>query len=223
MPNLNCEINIPKGTFSEIDSKIEYGELQFKYPLKNNELKLFKGEQHFNIDEIFFKICHNNETLSKLRLIKSKIVDQVFYKVSKVHSTEKMKGYAHCLYRNAIEYLDYPIISDNVLTLPGSYNIWQKLINDYKRDEVNVKIIDTIKKQEKDYNMKYARTQIWGFDEDFIGFIKDDISILDEAHYNKEVSNELFIYLRDNYKKIRDRRHILLSLQKSTPYLLINK
>ncbi|UII21594.1 hypothetical protein [Fulvivirga ligni] len=215
MPNLNCEYALPKGHFFNCDHGIEYNQIQFHQPKFDiSNLWIHFG---FREQEKFFKISNQDGlTLSLLRLLPLSILNNNYYGISKIGTLPSYRGngYAYQLYRCAIERLDLPIICDASLTIPGSYNIWMKLIHESKTDSFEIKHLDTKSEAIKDYAYKNPMPRIWGYDEDILEIIKDDKENLEDAYLDGEVSEELYKFLKHHLNLLEDRSHVRLSANK---------
>lgn len=215
MPNLNCEIQIPKGHFFTCDIGVAYNQIPFHQPTFNTvNLTIHCGNIN---NEQYFKISNQNgETICLLRLVIVNILNRDFFKVSKIGTLPayRRNGYAYHLYRLAIERLEFPIICDTTLTIPGSYNIWIKLIRDSKAGDIQVKSIDTRKNTIVQYSYKNPKIRTWGFDSELLNIIKEDKENLEEAYKEEDISKELYEFLKSNMRHIGDKIHIRITAEK---------
>lgn len=215
MPNLNCEISLPKGHFFTCDTNVEYQQIQFtQSAFDKTNLTIYYGHRN---GEQYFKISDQDRvTISLLRLLRTNLVNTDFYKVSKVgtKSEHRLNGYAYQLYLTALERLDLPILSDATLTIPGSYNIWAKLLHDSRHGNIEIKSLNTKTNKINKYSYKNPKTRIWGYDPDILNIIKEDKENLNEAYADGQITKELYEFVRDNLRLLGDRRHLRLVVEK---------
>ncbi len=216
MPNLNCEISVPKGFFFSCDQNIIYKQILFTLPtFDTTHLIIHYGQ---GTGEVFFKISNKEgETLSLLRLKKVNIANRDFYQISKIgtKSNYRSRGYAYQLYVTAIKELELAIISDTTLTIPGSYNIWTKLIQDSSKGNFEIQIINISTNKVEQYSIKKSKTSIWGYDPDLLNIIKEDRQNLEDAFYDNDITKELYHFISDNLKNLDDKRKIRIIAQKT--------
>lgn len=156
----------------------------------------------------------NNSLLSTIRLKIENINGQNYYVVNKVNSIIKKMGYAKFLYEYCFTNLNLPVISDNIQTRPGSYNLWKSfLINPNEKYEILIFNTETNNK------MKYSTRnfndyKIWGWDGDFINLAQEDPKFLYDALKYGDLNSELYAFLNSNIDKVKDRKNIRLLSKK---------
>lgn len=152
-----------------------------------------------------------DETLSILRLKRISINDEEYYEANKSLSLVKRKGYSKCLYEYAIRNLDFPIITDSTHTKPGSSDLWKKFQQNQDTSGYEILVFNTkTNHKSKFIQRNYNDYDIWGWHEDFTYMAREDPKFLQDAVKAGDMNLELYQFLNNDIKKIRDRSHIRL-------------
>jgi hypothetical protein len=209
MPNVINVIDLPRGYFYESDTHIVYE----TFPTFNDSnapddtITLIGFTQDNN--HIFFKLLDIEENLiALLRVVKINLCGQEFYKIYKIGSKIRLKGYAKYLYNVAVRHCNYPLISDLNLTRPGSFNIWQSFIVSRINAPYTVQVINTNECSISDYDSRKHETSYWGFDEDMLEVYKDEPENLEYQYNDGMMEEDLYEFLRDNLKTLKNRNDI---------------
>lgn len=86
--------------------------------------------------------------LSILRLEEVLICGKIYHQINKSFSIKPQQGHGQLLYQLVFEYHNINIVSDCINSLPGSYNLWKKLINQ------GIKLFRYDTKNDKTYEIK---------------------------------------------------------------------
>lgn len=195
------------------------------------------------VDHIFFRIndvanCPENTTLLKCELKSSVIIKlnrnednallaiirlkienihgEDYFKIDKVSSIVRKKGYAKFLYEYCFLNLELSVISDRIQTKPGSADLWKSFLNSHN-ELYEILIFNT----ETNNKMKYSTRnfndyKIWGWYEDFLELAKEDPKFLYDALKYGDLNSELYTFLNSNIDKVKNRENIRLLGSKRT-------
>lgn len=215
MPNLTSENTLPRGYFWNCDDTVSYEVLNLSQIILPKNTTLYFGVQN---NYHFYKLTTlQNYKVSLLRLVAENVCNEDFFRVSKIHSRIRHKGYATTLYLAAIFNSQLNLISDTTLTIPGSYNIWRKLFKiQNELSAFTIMTVDINKKKETELNTKTPITRIYGFDTGLLEIIGDDIENLEVAFEDGDISQELFEFLKDKWEHLEDKKHIRFIARKNT-------
>lgn len=175
MPNLFSPADLSEGyLFND-----EFDALTFT---KVSDTTLIELEEDLSIliatneEYTFLKLEEKeNNMLCVLRLKLISIQAQNYYSVDKSHSIEKGKGYAVPLYEYSFCYLDSPIVSDKIQTMPGSSKLWKKFQKKQHESEYEINVFNTETNNQGRYlTRNYNDYDIWGWS-------KENIQIFREA------------------------------------------
>lgn len=233
MPNLLSTIDASEYYFDDIE-KI----YNFQICQTNNQhyiLKYALGILNNEPIHLYLLTDLNDKHLSLLRLTEITINNKLYHQINKSYSLVPKNGYGQILYRLSFEINNVPIISDSLNTLPGSFNLWKKLIvnkiviaysfniNTFRKSKINLPL--------KEFNY-------WGVNNEFLEAIKetpwqavifenemdfedeyddyDDFSIdylSDNDRIERTILSDYIVEALKNKKKIKDRNNILLLIQ----------
>lgn len=108
----------------------------------------------------------NNNHLSIIRLEEITLHGKVYNQINKSYSIIKQKGYGEILYDSCFKYHTINILSDSKNTIPGSYNLWKKLLN--KKRAYKIFLYDTVNNKRMKINLPVKEYNIWGVDKTFL-------------------------------------------------------
>lgn len=207
MPNIIGQGRINKGYFFNSDQAVAYQRLRIPYLRIPEQLLLEKGTQN---GTLFYRLVDfdTEETIALIKLRPEQVHTHDYMTINKVGALIKGKGYGFILYKAAILDSPLPLLSDSKLTMPGSINVWEKLHTHWKSSRKTISVLNTRTGRIAPYSQKLPRHEIWGYDEDLLGLIEEDIDNLDSALEYEDISTELYDYLRNNLGKLSDRKHI---------------
>lgn len=202
--------------------------------------KLLKAEAVIDKENsiLFLLVNEDGKHLSILRLVETLIFDSRYFQIKKSYSPVRGNGYGYHLYILVIEHVSTSIISDSFNTLPGSYNVWQKLLlnNNYDVRVLNTQTGKIAKIKQPlddltiwgvvpDYLEEIENTQ-WDaviFEDEFIPVNEDDFYD-EEYHVNYLTENDKYDRtmvsdwvvraLKQGKSKIKDRKNIVLVITK---------
>lgn len=155
-----------------------------------------------------------NKMLCVLRLKLKSIQGQNYYSVDKSHSVVKGKGYAVPLYEYAFCYLDSPIISDEIQTMPGSSKLWKKFQKKQEKSEYEIYVFNIKTNNQGQYlTRNYNDYDIWGWSKENIQIFRNapdfvenltDFENFDETTFTEfdgfELEDEIQDSLEINFK-----------------------
>lgn len=190
-----------------------------------------------NQENVFFYLLEDSKGkhLAIMRLTEKSINGKIYHQINKSYSLVQQKGYGEILYENSLKVHQTDIVSDNLNTLPGSFNLWKKIIN-----KNNIPVYRFDEKNNKRYKLTLPIDDfsVWGIEPSFLEAIKetpwDAVSLEDDLIGPDDEFDELFIdyvtesdfvertilyefivgALRSN-AKLKDRKNILLLIAKS--------
>lgn len=168
MPNLVSSVDVSEYYTPDINLYYQFDECEIDnpdYKLKYVQSKL-NGEQI----HIYLLTDKNENHLSVLRLVEKDIKDKVYHQINKSYSIIPQKGYGEILYHYCFQIHNVSIISDNLNTLPGSFNLWRKII---KKQNPNVYKIDIKNNRSSKLNLPLNEFLIWGVNDDFLEAIME--------------------------------------------------
>jgi hypothetical protein len=114
---------------------------------------------------LYLLVDSDDNHLSVLRLVEYFCHGSIYSQIKKSYSPVPNEGYGYILYRLVIDFHEGPIISDSYNTLPGSYNLWKKLI---KNTKYQVKTLSL--NSGRSYSIKNPLNEllIWGVELDYL-------------------------------------------------------
>jgi hypothetical protein len=175
----------------------------------------------------------DNKHLSIIRLKEITLSGKIYHQINKSYSIISQKGYGEVLYDSCFKYHNVNILSDSKNTIPGSYNLWKKLLN--KKRLYKISLYDKINNRKIKINLPFKEYNIWGVDETFLEAIKessweavifeneltveeenetDDESRLDylteHDKYERTILSDYVVNALQNKNKLKDRNDFLL-------------
>jgi hypothetical protein len=212
--------------YTFIDCKISTPHFKMKYATGD-----YNGEISY-----FYLLTDNSENhLAIIRLVGRNINGRIYHQISKSYSLIQQKGYGEVLYENCLKFHSESIISDNLNTLPGSFNLWKKIIN---KNSIDVYRFDTFNKRQSKIRLPIDDFLIWGVDESFLEAIQstpwdsvtfnefseeidDDsdnavfVDYLTESDViERTILSDFIVKALQNKRKIKNRSAILLLIKK---------
>lgn len=188
MPNLISSVNFSEYYTPDITRYYDF----IEYKIDNPNLKLKYVQSNLNGEEIHIYLLTDIEEnhLSVLRLIEKSINGRTFHQISKSYSIISQKGYGEILYRYCFNIHDVNIISDNLNTLPGSFNLWRKIIN---KKNLNVLKYDISKNRTSQISLPLDEFLIWGINEYFLEAILETPwqAVIFENEYENPLYDEI--------------------------------
>lgn len=135
-----------------------------------------------------------------MRLIERKIGRKIYHQICKSYSLVQNKGFGEILYEGCMKIHPNDIISDSINTLPGSYNLWKKIIN-----KKNITVYKLDVNSNRSYKLKTSTSDfsIWGIDPAFLDTIKntpwDTVVFEDNSGEIDDEIDDCFVdYLTEN-------------------------
>lgn len=185
----------------------------------SNEKLPFDGVKFYHFVESethYLKIgTEQNEIYGAMRLKQFPFRGNSYMIVERICTTEKYrgKGIMKLLYNHCVENLEFNLMSDSTHTTFGSKDFWIKMRDYYPNKKMYVLNLKT------NYKKLFTTQEehlIWGKeeDEDFdLLEIEDKAYLLEELYASKVLSNEQFVFFKNNIKYIQNRSHIRLSIE----------
>lgn len=167
MPNL-----IPSMDTSDVyseDITLHYTFKDIKISNPNFQLKYATGKFNGNASHFYLLTDNDDKHLAVIRLVETIISGRVYHKISKSFAIIQRKGYGEVLYENCIKKHQTAILSDSLNTLPGSFNLWKKLI---QRNTISVFRFDINNNRRSKIKLPLDEFLIWGVDYSFLEAIK---------------------------------------------------
>ncbi len=182
MPNLI--LSIDPSQFYDPDITRFYPFEDTKINIQEN-LRLLKAAAIVNNeDSILFLIVDSDDNhMSILRLVKVLINQSEYFQIKKSFSPVSNKGYGYLLYCLVLENHIGDIISDSFNTLPGSYNVWMKIL---KNDVYNVQLLNLQNGKKNKIAKPIDDLKIWGVESDYLEEI-------DQTSWDTSVFEDEFI------------------------------
>ena len=220
MPNLIFSID--PSQFYNPDITIYYDFIDCGVQIEN-ELKLLKTEAEIsNENSILFLLVDENEKhLSILRLVKITIRNSDYFQIRKSYSPIQNKGYGYLLYRLVINTFEGTIISDSYNTLPGSYNIWMKLL---RNKQYTIQILNLESGIKNNIEKPINELKIWGVETDYLEEInktewdavvfEDEFVPEDEDDYYDEEYEVNYLSENDKYERNMVSDFVVRALKK---------
>lgn len=234
MPNLIPYVNAEEYYHPDIKRYYEFSECEIDYP--NFKLLHFEGEQNGNSIHLYLLTDKDENDLAILKLIGITIENKLFYQINKSFSLIPQKGYGVILYNLCFQIHNGDIVSDHINTLPGSFNLWKKIL---KNENIIAKRFDirNNKKLRLDINKEFL---IWGIsdsyyeaiyetpwqavifeneydDLEYIGNEDDDEIYVDYLSMSDKVErtilSDYIVKALKNKKKIKDRHDMLILIE----------
>ncbi len=228
MPNLTSYIDTSE--YYHVDIRRYYDFIELEIDLDEFKLLQFEGSDM----HLYLLTDNNDDDLALIRLVKVAFHGKQFYQISKSFSLKPRKGYGEILYNLCFGFYSGSLVSDHVNTLPGSYNLWKKIL---RKNGGNAIRYDS--KNDRKFPIDLNdESLIWGVPDDFRNeILKTPWQAVifeneyDEVGYgdNDETFEESFVdYLSENDKiertilsdyiveafkqkrQIRDRHQILI-------------
>ena len=135
-----------------------------------------------------------------------------YCEISNVEVLTRRKGYCSFLYKIVITTSDIPIISDNLNTLPGSFNIWKYLRFSWKPKNYQIGYINLSYNRIYKWSGKTPDHHICGMQtillNDYQELENDDI--FDEMLEMDDLSKDHYLFLSKYKKYLKDRDYIRL-------------
>lgn len=217
MPNLFSANEINKGYFLESDKNIAYETYSDRDIIEHPENTITQIGYTDDKSFIYFKLLNESlKILSLLRVEKKTFCAKEFYQINKIYSVKKRNGYAKYLYNIALIICDSPLISDKYLTRPGSYNVWESLIEYRNVDEYEVHYINIADCETRKYNSSKPETFYWGYDQEKIEVYREEPDNLEYQLDNNFYDEETYLYLKNNLRRIQDKTNIRFIMIKKT-------
>lgn len=167
MPNLIPYIDTSE--IYDIDISTKYDFIDCRINNQNYQLKFAAGI--YNGKKSYYYLLTDNEDkhLAILRLVELIIDGQVYHQISKSYSLIQQHGYGEILYENCLKIHDTDIVSDKLNTLPGSFNLWRKIIN---KNNLVIFSFNILNKRKSRIKLPLNEFQIWGVENSFLEAIK---------------------------------------------------
>jgi len=122
MPNLVSYIDASEYYHPDIRRYYDFEEIAFG----ENDFKLFHFEG--NGVHLYLLTDVNEIDLAIMRLVEIELHGNKYYQISKSFSVITQKGYGETLYNLCFNLHKGNLVSDCINTLPGSYNLWKKIL-----------------------------------------------------------------------------------------------
>jgi hypothetical protein len=198
-------------------------------------MKYATGDYNGEISYFYLLTDNSENHLAIIRLVGRNINGRIYHQISKSYSLIQQKGYGEVLYENCLKFHSESIISDNLNTLPGSFNLWKKIIN---KNSIDVYRFDTFNKRQSKIRLPIDDFLIWGVDESFLEAIQstpwdsvtfnefseeidDDsdnavfVDYLTESDViERTILSDFIVKALQNKRKIKNRSAILLLIKK---------
>ena len=129
MPNLISYIDTSEYYHPDIRRYYDFEELEIN--VQNFKLFHFEGLEKGTEMHLYLLTNSEEENLAILRLIAVNLHGNNYYQICKSYSIVVQKGYGETLYNLCFNIYNGNLISDNINTLPGSYNLWKKILRKY--------------------------------------------------------------------------------------------
>ncbi|MCO6164498.1 hypothetical protein [Flavobacterium sp. NRK F7] len=236
MPNLISFFNTEEYYHPDLKIYYEFNECEINSPYY--KLLHFEGSEK-NGKEMHLYLLTDKEDndLAILKLSTVTYGNKSYYQINKSFSLIPQKGYGLTIYNFCFQFHNGDILSDHINTLPGSFNLWKKLL---KNEKISAKRLDT--KNNKKLNLNINKEfLIWGISEDYleainetpwqavifekeyenteyIGDESEDDFFVDYLSMNDKIErtilSDYIVKALKNNKKIKDRHNILILIEK---------
>lgn len=233
MPNL-----IPNVDFSEYFDHNIFSYYKFTdCNIQNVDYKLKHSstiENGINVN-YYLLTTTTNDLLAVLRLTELNIHGKIYHKINKSYSVRPQNGHGEILYRFSFNIHPISIISDGINTLPGSFNLWKKIIN---KSNIDIFKFDLKNNRKHQIHQPLDEFLIWGVDDYFLETIKstpweavifenefeslddneeDNFSVdylSDNDRIERTILSDYIVKALKNKNKITNRSHIVLLIEK---------
>jgi hypothetical protein len=217
-----------------------YPEIMQVYQFKKCEIIiknhfLYTTSQNINNINVHMYLLtdENDKHLSIIRLEEIIFYGKIYHQINKSYSIISQKGYGEILYDSCFRYHTANILSDSKNTIPGSYNLWKKLLN--KKRPYKISLFDKINNRKIKINLPFKEYNIWGVDKTFLEAIKEspwevvifenDLNLEDDDEtddeswvdyltehdkYERTILSDYVVNALQNKKKLKDRNDFLL-------------
>lgn len=239
MPNLILSIDPSDFYDPDITQYHQFKECKI---VTQKENKLLKAETTVNGEKsvLYLLIDKEEKHLSIIRLVKISINGDDYFQIKKSFSPVPNQGFGYSLYCLVIENQIGHIISDSFNTLPGSYNVWMKLLKNIK---YKIQLFNISSGKATGIKRPINELNIWGVEEEYLEEIdatewgsvvfeeefvpEDEFDEYDEqysASYLSEndkyernmVSDFVVRALKKGKNKIKDRKNTVLFIKHSS-------
>ncbi|MEO8234858.1 MAG: hypothetical protein ABI549_05535 [Flavobacterium sp.] len=206
MPNLIPFIDTSEYYHSDIRRYYEFEEIEINLPA----FKLFHFEGLEKEREMHLYLLTNSkeENLAILRLVAVDLHGITYYQICKSYSIVIQKGYGETLYSLCFNIHNGSFISDYINTLPGSYNLWKKIL----RKNPNAIRYDTKNNRKFPIDLE-DEFLIWGVPNSFLEIIlqtqweavifENEYEDLDYGESEESYESTFVDYLSENDKMER--------------------
>lgn len=206
MPNLISYIDTSEYYHPDIRRYYEFEELIIN--LQNFKLFHFEGLEKETEMHLYLLTNSQEENLAILRLISVDLHGNIYYQICKSYSIIVQKGYGETLYNLCINIHNGSLLSDSINTLPGSYNLWKKIL---KKNPYAIRYdIKNNRKFPIDLDDEFL---IWGVPDSFLEVIyqtqweavifENEYDDLDYGESEETYENTFVDYLSENDKMER--------------------
>ena len=239
MPNLI--LSIDESQFYDPDITRFHDFIDCEIQIKD-DCKLLKAEAKINNENSILYLLTDQEgkDLSIIRLVNISIFNEDYFQIKKSYSPIPNKGYGYLLYCLVIENHKGSIVSDSFNTLPGSYNVWMKLLRDKK---YAIQLFNIVTGRKSNIDNPINELKIWGVETEYLEEIdktewgsvifeneftpKNEDDLYEEEYYinyisendkydRSLVSDFVVKALKKGKKKIKDRKNTLLMINYSS-------
>ncbi len=197
MPNLTSFIDT--SDYYHPDLRIYYDFKEIQIDEENFKLLHFEGEQNGEDIQLYILTDNDKNDLSLLRLVKVIFHNKEYFQIQKSYSVIPQKGYGEKLYDLCSNFHSGNLISDQMNTLPGSYNLWKKILR--KKNSALRFDIKNNRRFKIDLDDEFS---IWGVPQNFLEVIQEtpwEAVIFEEDYEDSDDYDEYFIdYLSENDK-----------------------
>lgn len=187
MPNLVPFVDVSEYYHPDIRRYYQFVELK----IDSEDFKLFHFEGIQNRIEIHLYLLTDNSenNLSLLKLVEVTFHGVTYYQICKSYSIVTQEGYGETLYNLCFDLHRGNLISDHINTLPGSYNLWKKILR-----RANVAAIRYDAKNNRKFKLDIDdEFSIWGVPDSFLEIIKNtqwEAVIVEDEYDNRDYDYE---------------------------------
>ncbi|MCJ8288359.1 MAG: hypothetical protein HRT58_21950 [Crocinitomicaceae bacterium] len=131
-----------------------------------------------------------------------------YFQIKKSYSPVPNRGFGYLLYKLVLDNQEGKIISDSVNTLPGSYNVWMKLL---KNNAYNIQLLNLQSGKKTNISEPIDDLKIWGVEPDYLEGIdqtswgavifEDEFIPEDEDDYYEEEYYVNYLSENDKYER----------------------
>ena len=235
MPNLIPSIDTSDIYNEDIDyhyNFVDCGIDSIEYRLKY-AIGIYNGDNC----HIYLLTDISNRHLAVVRLVETNVFGVMYHQISKSYAIVQQRGYGEILYENVLRLHTTSVISDHLNTLPGSFNLWKKLIN---KNSISIYRFDTIRNRRYRLQLPLDEFLVWGVDETFLEVIKktpwsavnleddsnaiqddsEDAAFVDYLTENdviqRTILSDFIVKALQNRKRVKNRRSVLLLVKNSS-------